>query len=303
MRRIAKGMLLVLAALALVACGLHVAQSGNPALPPRPDGALRVATLNVHYILANRATGAWSLADWDRRREPLDLAFKATGADIVAFQEMESFRGGDEDSDNIARAWLLARNSGYAAAAIGDWRVFPSTQPIFYRRDRLRLMDQGWFFFSTTPDVIYSRTFNGSWPAFASWADFLPLDGGRRIRVVNVHFEHRSRSNRHLSAALVAERLAPMLTAGEPVILAGDLNDIAGTRTLAILQDAGFSFLPVQGATFHLNGGLNLLPAIDHIALAGPLRAAGAPTVLRQRFGGEWPSDHYPVVADVTLPE
>ena len=299
MRRVVRALAGLVAALGLVACGLHVAQSGDGDPGAPPPGALRIATLNVHYIWAERDTGPWSLADWAVRRDALDAAVKATGADIIAFQEMESFRGGNGDTDNLARTFLLQRNPGYAAAAVGDWRTFPSTQPIFYRRDRLRLVDQGWFFFSTTPDVIYSRTFDGSWPAFASWAEFRPLAGGAPLRVVNVHFEHRSRSNRHLSAALVAERLAPVMAQGRAVVLAGDINDIAGSRTHAILERAGFAFLPVAGSTFHLNRGLNLVPAIDHIALAGPLAAAGPPVVLRRRFGGVWPSDHYPVVADI----
>jgi hypothetical protein len=142
----------------------------------------------------------------------------------VAFQEMESFRRGSDGGLNLARDFLLERNPGFAAAASGDWREFPSTQPIFYRRDRLRLIDQGWFFFSTTPDVIYSRTFDGSWPAFASWAEFAPLDGGRPFRVVNMHFEYRSGSNRLQSAGLVRDRIRPAIAAGTPTFVVGDLN-------------------------------------------------------------------------------
>jgi endonuclease/exonuclease/phosphatase family metal-dependent hydrolase len=301
MRRLAAALALTLGALALAACALHVAQSGDAGLPARAAGTLRLATFNVHYIDARQPTGPWSLADWAARREALDAAFKALDADLVAFQEMESFRCGNDDSDNLARRWLLDRNPGYAAAAVGDARLFPSTQPILYRTATLRLVDQGWFFFSATPDTIYSRTFDGSWPAFASWAVFARAGDGRRLWIVNVHFEYRSRSNRHRSAALVADRLAAPLAAGEAVVLTGDLNDIAGSRTQAILQGAGFAFLPVRGATFHLDRGLNLVPAIDHIALAGPVRAAGAPVVVRRRFAGRWPSDHYPVVADVIL--
>ena len=299
MRRLLRGLAVVAAALALVACGLHVAQSGDGAPGVPPPGALRVATLNVHYILANRETGPWSLADWAARREALDAAVKATGADVIAFQEMESFRGGDADTDNLARAFLLARNPGYAAAATGDWRGFPPTQPSFYPRARPGRREPRRVFFSTTADALAPRPLDGTWPAFASWAEFETRPEGHRLRVVNVHFEHRSRSNRHQSAALVAGRLASVIGAGGAVVLAGDINDITGSRTHAILRGAGFAFLPVTGSTYHLNRGLNLVPAIDHIALAGPLRAAGQPVVIRRRFGGIWPSDHYPVLADI----
>lgn len=291
----------LLAVLGLLAVACTAPRPDAPLAGPAP-GTLRVATWNVHYIRLDQATGPWSLADWDRRKGPMDDAFKAMGADIVAFQEMESFQGGDDGSVNLARDHLLALNPAYAAAASGDWRVFPSTQPILYHRDRLRLLDQGWFFFSDTPDVIYARTYDGSWPAFASWARFAPRDGGPAFHVVNVHFEYRSGSNRLRSAALVAERIAPWIAAGQPVLLLGDINARAGSATARRLEDAGLVFTPVAGATYHFNRGLGLFGAIDHIAATADVTPAGPPVVLRQRFRGEWPSDHYPVLADLRLP-
>jgi endonuclease/exonuclease/phosphatase family metal-dependent hydrolase len=290
-------------ALSLLACAVHLSNSGQSNVPRQPKGTVRVATLNVHYIRLRDAEGPWSVGDWEVRRGPLAAAFEVAAADVFAFQEMESFAGGDDGSVNLARDWLLARNPAYAAAASGDWREFPSTQPIFYRPDRLRVMDQGWFFFSDTPDVIYSRTFDGSWPAFASWARFAPVAGGAAFRVVNVHFEYRSGSNRTRSAALVAERVRPWVEAGEPVILAGDLNARAGSETVGILEGAGLVFAPVEGATYHFDRGINLFGAIDHLAATEGVVPVGEPVVLRWKFAGEWPTDHYPVFGDFRLPE
>ena len=281
--------------LLLLGCGPQTARVA-PALPY----TLRVATQNVHYISLDKIMGPWSVGDWQDRRDSLDQAFKAVAPDIIGFQEMESFRRGDDGSVNLARDWLLARNPRYAAGASGDWRSFPSTQPIFYRTDRFTLLDQGWFFFSDTPDVIYSRTFDGSYPAFASFVRLRDIDG-RTLTVVNVHFEYKSGSNRLKSARLVADRMAPLIAAGERVVLIGDLNALRGSGTARILKDAGFTFLPVTGSTYHLNRGLNLFGAIDHIALAGPVTASGPPQVQRRTFAGRWPSDHHAVVADVTL--
>ncbi len=300
MRWILRGLLALVAMLALVACALQVALGGDEGVPPRSEGALRVATLNVHYIRLRADEGPWSVGDWEVRRGPLDLAFKALDADLVAFQEMESFGGGEGTDVNLALDWLLERNPGYAAAAVGDPREFPSTQPILYRRDALEVEAQGWFFFSDTPDVIYSRTFDGSWPAFASWARFTPEDGAA-FTVMNVHFEYRSGSNRMLSAALVAERIAPMQAEG-PVILLGDLNALHGSRTMAVLEGAGLTFADVSGATYHFDRGINLFGAIDHVGVSDGVEVVGEPVVVRRRFDGEWPTDHYPVVADLRLP-
>jgi len=284
----------------LVGCQT-IRNSGTTPLSDPPADALRVATYNVHYIILGRETGAWSVGDWERRKTPLDLAFKAMNADVIGFQEMESFGGGSGGRINLALDWLLENNPGYAAAAVGDPSVFPSTQPIFYRADRLDLLDQGWFFFSDTPDVIYSRTFNGSYPAFASWAQFRDTATGAVFRVINIHTDFGSRSNRLQSVELVAERIAPWMAANETLFAVGDLNARRGDRVFEVLADAGLDFAPVVGSTFHFNRGINLFGAIDHIARSGNAALIGDPVVLRQKFNGQWPTDHYPVIADYRL--
>lgn len=300
MRKALKYLLIGLFAVAATACVQIVRNSGATIISSPAPAGLRLATLNVHYIVLRRQTGAWSLDDWERRKVALDLAFKEIAPDVMGFQEMESFAGGDNGDTNLGLDWLLSQNPSYKAAAVGDWRSFPSTQPILYRDDRLNLIDQGWFFFSDTPDVIYSRTFNGSYPAFAAWAAF-STNNGKRFRVVNVHFEYKSRTNRLRSAALVADRIRPWIDAGENVVVLGDLNARNGARTQRILAEAGITFAAVKGSTYHFNRGLNLFGAIDHIGATADFHLETPPVVLRQEFNGEWPTDHYPVVVDYTL--
>jgi endonuclease/exonuclease/phosphatase family metal-dependent hydrolase len=303
LRKVTKVLGLLALAAALLLAALQIANSGsNPGVPPTPPGAIRIATHNVHYIDLTDPGGRWSRAGWERRRDALDAAFKAMEADVVAFQEMETFAGGSGSAENLALDFLLDRNPDFAAAATGDWREFPSTQAILYRTARLSLLDQGWFFFSETPEVIYSRTFDGSWPAFASWAEFRPRDGGAPFRVVNVHFEYRSASNRLLSAALVRDRIAPVIAEGGTVFVVGDLNARRGSPTARRIAEAGIDFAPVDGSTYHFDRGLNLFFAIDHLGASPGVERVGGPVVLRQRFGGRWPSDHYPVFADYLLP-
>jgi len=249
------GLIVVLAG--MVACN----SMPQPVQAPQPQ-SLRVATLNVHYIWLGSETGAWSVGDWERRKGPLQSAFEAIDADVIGFQEMESFAFGAGEDVNLTLDWLRDQNPDYAAAAIGDPAEFPWTQPILYRSERLSLRDQGWFFFSDTPDVIYSRTFNGSWPAYTSWAEFEDRQDGQIFRVYNIHTEYRSASNRRLSTQLVAERITEPASR-MPVFVIGDFNALKGSATLRFLEDVGVTFWPVQGSTYHLNSGINLFPAID----------------------------------------
>lgn len=291
----------LLGVLVLTACVQVIRNSGASPLQAAPARALRVATYNVHYIITFQETGPWSVGDWERRKTPLNLAFKEVNADVIGFQEMESFGGRSQSNTNLTLEWLLAQNTDYGAAAVGDPAVFPSTQPILYRKNRLTVQDQGWFFFSETPDVIYSRTFNGSFPAFASWARFQDQQTSEVFRVVNLHTDFRSRMNRLLSMDVVAERITPWVDGGETVLVIGDFNARHGARTLQIVEETGVTFTPVRGATYHLNRGINLFGAIDHIGYTGTARPLADPVVLRETFDGEWPTDHYPVVVDFGL--
>lgn len=285
----------------IVVLALSAANGGRKSLPDRTNTSLRIASHNTHYINLQKAQGSWSRADWARRKNPMDLAFKHIDADIFAFQEMESFAGGNVSHDNLALDWLLTQNQLFGAAGVGNPTVFPSTQPIFYRRDRLEVIEQGWFFFSDTPDIIYSRTFNGSFPAFASWAHFQDLKTGARFYVFNVHFEYRSHDNRARSIELTRSRIAPLIEQNEHVILLGDFNARVGTDIMATVRATGLRFQPASGSTYHFNHGINLFAAIDHIAVSQNIAFAGAPTVVRQKFANIWPSDHYPVLLDITV--
>jgi endonuclease/exonuclease/phosphatase family metal-dependent hydrolase len=302
LKRVAKICAGILIAFALLLGGAQLWNgrgSGAQALGAATPEDIRLASFNVHYILLHKQDGPWSVADWERRRPALTNAVTSLGADIIAFQEMESFRRGDEGSVNLARDALLEEMPAYAAAANGDPKTFPTTQPIFYRKERMTLLDQGWFFFSETPDVIYSRTFNGSFPAFASWAEFYDLRTGKDFRVVNVHFDYSSGENRVKTANLVHDRVAEWTKAGENIVLVGDLNAMAGSKTVDILKQAGLDLRPVKGSTYHLNHGINLFGAIDHVLHDCSTAMPERPVAIRQRFDGVWPSDHYPILAQI----
>ncbi|MCH2077436.1 MAG: endonuclease/exonuclease/phosphatase family protein [Rhodobacteraceae bacterium] len=266
-------------------------------LPARDPEAIRFATWNVHYIWLEQQEGRWGLSGWEDRKAPMDATLKALEADIIGFQEMESFSRRGDGNVNLKREYLLEQNPQFAAAATGRAEVFPPTQPIFYRPDRFTLIDEGWFFFSETPDVIYSRGFDGASPSFANWAVF--ETNGTQFRVVNIHPDAFSRTNRQASMKLVAERIKPWLEAGETLVLLGDFNARHGSGFHQVFEAMGLTFPKPPGATYHLDRGLHLFGAIDHIGIS-PGLSSGKATVFNRKLGEVWPSDHHPVVLDVT---
>lgn len=292
----------LLFAVGVIAFGvLQVVLWSPRSLPEKSKDILRIASWNVHYIWLGQAEGRWGLSGWNARRGPMDTVLKSLDADLVAFQEMESFQRGSDGSVNLTRDYLLAENPDYAAAAAGPWQEFPPTQPIFYRPDRLAVLDEGWFFFSRTPNVLYSRGFDGAPPSFASWAQFQDVQTGAVFRIINVHFDALSIQNRQGAARLTADHAGEWIAAGETVFVAGDFNAFRGMRALAAVREGGFRFAPAWAASFHFDRGLHLFPAIDHIGWSGASVRKTGPFVVQYRDDGVAPSDHYPVVMDVEI--
>lgn len=260
--------------------------------PPLPDAAhpFRIASFNIHYIAPNQQR-----LNWDDRKQAVLHVIDAMQADIIGFQEMETFAGGHYNEENRQLDWVLAHFSQYGATAVGDPRLYPSTQPILYNTARFRPVQQGFFFFSETPEVIYSATYNGSYPAFCSWAQLLDMATTQHFTVFNVHFDYSSIANRQRSARLVAERLRPLVEKGEAVLLLGDINAPRFFPVARILENIPLTLAPPRGATYHFNRGINLLPAIDHFFYSTQFTQIGKVQVMRQAYDGIWPGDHYPL--------
>ncbi|EAR09006.1 endonuclease/exonuclease/phosphatase family protein [Reinekea blandensis] len=252
---------------------------------------LRVASHNIHYILPNNPDD-----DWETRRDAVIAVIDDMAADILAFQEMESFVGG-VNHQNLQLDWVLEHHPDYNAGAFSDNAdQFPITQPILYRRDRFSLQTQGFFFFSETPDVIYSRQWDGRYPYFVSWVELFDHTNDRNLFVFNFHNDFASRSNRRQSSELTAERIEQI--AGEtPVILLGDFNAPVWFREVERFEP---KLTPIKpGGSTNRILGLKLLPAIDHILISDDFVADTDVQVWDRRYGGEYPSDHFPISADI----
>jgi endonuclease/exonuclease/phosphatase family metal-dependent hydrolase len=252
--------------------------------------AFTLGTFNIHYV------APWQEGlRWEDRRDAVVAMLEAADADLMAFQEMETFEGGSYNEENRQLDWIARHFPEYAFAAVGDPQVYPSTQPVMYRPERFEPLDQGFFFFSPDPDDIYSRSWDGGFPAFASWVRFADRRSGTSFYLYNVHFDHSSRGNRIKAAELVVERLGGREHPGDPVIVAGDFNAPWFFRPVQIVSDAGLDIADTTGSTFHLRRGINIIPAIDHVLVSDGFEI-GPTEVLRKRFAGTWPSDHYPVL-------
>ncbi|WP_406418184.1 endonuclease/exonuclease/phosphatase family protein [Streptomyces sp. NBC_01614] len=195
---------------------------------------------------------------------------------------------------------------------VGTGRLHGSrdeSMAIFYDSHRLRPTEYDHFWLSETPDVIGSNTWGAAFARMVTWVRFRDLtDGGREFYVLNTHFDHVSPYARERSAALIAERIAGF-DRSLPVVVTGDFNVAAHKNTVYdTLLGAGLvdtwdtaSERSALYATFH--GFKPLTPNGDRIdwVLTTPGVTAHRATINTFADDGQFPSDHLPVQASLTL--
>ncbi len=100
---------------------------------------------------------------------------------------------------------------------------------IFYRKDKLKVIDSGTFWLSETPDVP-----SGSWDTacwrICTWAVFERLSDGKQFAHLNTHLDHVSETAQLNQAAMVIEKAKSF---DIPVIITGDMNVTPDTSVYA----------------------------------------------------------------------
>jgi endonuclease/exonuclease/phosphatase family metal-dependent hydrolase len=273
----------------LVMLGCAVAMLAFAGAPAGAQAPLKVMTFNIRY--ANPADGVNA---WDNRREVTLAMLEKAAPDLFGTQELLKVQGD----------FLVARLKNYAWFGVGRRGGDEDEHMgIFYRTDRLRLIESGNFWLSDTPGVPGSAAWGADLPRLATWGLFETIQGKRRFYAFNTHLPHRAQDEgaREKGAALVLARIRAVAGA-LPVVLTGDFNTLPGSptyRTLsAHLQDAWTSAPKREGPaeTFHGFSG-KADKRIDWIFSRWfvPKRV----TTITDHHGQVQTSDHFPVMAEL----
>ena len=194
-----------------------------------------------------------------------------------------------------------------------------SFNAIFFDPTRLELLDSGGFWLSTTPER-YSASWGTRVVRSANWALFASPETGLTFVHLNTHLDHVSPPARREGSRLILRKLAEIrenVGAGLPVIVTGDFNCRPGSPTYLNFIEGGFvdTYLAAgneeneDANTFHAFKGSRYRDAhpmprrIDWILLSDPDRrmAVKSCSIVRDNdeSSGVYPSDHYPVLAEL----
>jgi endonuclease/exonuclease/phosphatase family metal-dependent hydrolase len=272
------------ALLATVGSGLLTACS-----QPAP---IRVMSFNIRYAAADDGRNGWN-----HRRQLAVETIRAHDPDLFGLQEplaaqMEDLRAALADYDSIG----VGRTDGVAE---GEF------VPVFYRRSRFKLLEEGHFWLSRRPHEAGSIGWDAALPRIATWARLrLAESPASEVQVINVHFDHVGESARVESARMIrslAEEIG-----GRPVVVLGDFNCDPRSEPYSILTEGpaglsdAFAKTTDRGGTYHAFTGIPQGGRIDWILFNHRCECLDA-AVDRRSFDGRYPSDHFPVIATLRI--
>ena len=260
--------------------------------PVTTEPSIRVMTYNIRLNLASDGPNAWP-----HRRDAVASLIRFHEADLLGVQEALPEQLVDLD----ARLPEYGRfGVGRTAERSGEHSA------IYYRRDRFEVLQHDTFWLSETPELAGSKGWDGAYERIATWGHLRDRRTGARFYHFNTHLDHIGKVARLEGTRLITARIAE-LTGDAPVIVTGDFNDVPSSPSYAtmtaLLRDAfTVSQIPHHGPMSTWNAFRAIEPdrRIDFIFVRGfdVLRHG----ILSETIDGvRFPSDHLPVVAEVTV--
>jgi endonuclease/exonuclease/phosphatase family metal-dependent hydrolase len=271
--------------------------------------SFRIMSFNIRYGSADDKENAWDLRK--------DLVF-----DII--NEYQPQLAGVQEALYFQLEEIIQKLPEYAFIGVGrdDGKKEGEFSAILYLKDRYDVISHDTFWLSDTPGTINSKTWGNTLPRIVTWAKLEDTELNKQLYMFNTHFDHKSQPSREKSAQLIVKKVLARETAGIPAVITGDFN--AGEYNSVIrymVEDQGITMSTgesltnpqpfkdtfrtrhpeaVKVGTANRFEGYSVGEKIDYIFVSGHLSITGA-TIIRDNDHGRYPSDHFPITADLAF--
>jgi endonuclease/exonuclease/phosphatase family metal-dependent hydrolase len=259
---------------------------------------LNIMTFNIRYDNPGDGTNSWQY-----RKENTMKLIRFQEIDVLGMQEVLASQLKD----------ITGQLSEYNAVGVGreDGKEKGEFSPILYNKNKFTLIKSGYFWLSETPDKP-SKGWDAACERIATWVQLKDKATGKKVFVMNTHFDHIGQVARQESVNLIKTKTT-QLSEGLPQIFMGDLNaDPKSSVVKSLLTaDGSFAFLDSKNRasvvygpnwTFHDFGKIPYAerPLIDYILVnkAVTVKKYG---VLAETLNETFLSDHAPVFIKISL--
>lgn len=256
---------------------------------------VRVATYNIRYMASSDATTGDS---WAERKGDVANLILSHDFDIVGTQEGNKWQIAD------LQALMPAYDCTGHPYSDNTGNIHNAT--IFYKRDKLELLDEGTFWYSPTPDVE-SKGWDATDLRLCHWGKFRDKASGKEFFFFNSHLYwrlHEARAN----SGWVHNQMMQKIVGELPVISVGDFNSGEDSPQMkdifTLLRDSRkvSASAPQGSVDTNLGGGNFVGPAkgrIDFILVSPSIEVKDYAVLEDKRANGHYPSDHLPIVCNI----
>jgi len=255
---------------------------------------ITVGTFNIRFDNPRDSGNLWV----DRSPVVANL-IRFHGFDVLGIQE-----GLKNQLDDISQA--LPEYSRYGKGR-DDGKDAGEHSAIFFKKDRFKLVKSGDFWLSETPEVPGKGWDVTCCNRICSWVYLEDVKTKKQFYVFNVHYDHQGVIARRESSKLILKKINE-IAGTQPVLLTGDFNggrESEWYKTIAtseVLADVNgkvkFPYANNSSSNgFRTPKGQSV---IDHIFMSKQFTAAKW-GILTDTYFGKFPSDHFPVLAEVEL--
>jgi endonuclease/exonuclease/phosphatase family metal-dependent hydrolase len=250
-------------------------------------------TYNIRFDNPEDSANAWP----NRKQKVFDL-LKKYDPDVIGLQEVLHHQ----------LMHLVDQNPDYAFVGVGrdDGKTQGEYSPIIYKKSKFELIEQNTFWLSEKPDKPGSKNWDAAITRVASWAILSDKTTGRKFLMMNTHFDHIGSEARKQSATIIKAK-ADQLAVEMPVVISGDFNCTPDDEPHQLMVNGElFELLdhasqPTGTFCGFKVGGIEC-QLIDYIFLSSEWQADRY-NVIQDNDGVYYPSDHLPVMLNVSLTE
>lgn len=181
---------------------------------------------------------------------------------------------------------------------------------IFYDKSVLECKEACTFWLSETPYVPNSVSYNSGCVRICTFGEFIFKDNRNlRFRIFNTHLDHISNIAQVEGIKIVINKMREKQKIDPlPTIIMGDFNVTDDSEVIKLLNETGlvnvYQYIdPANyGATFHAFKGTKTGSPIDYIFVSPEFKITEV-LIYRELVDGRFISDHYPVLATITVSE
>lgn len=190
-----------------------------------------------------------------------------------------------------------------------------SYNPIFYKKDKFELVESGTKWLSSTPDVM-SKYSDAKHYKILTYAILKDKASGAEFMYVNVHLDGSGDSAAHTALAEVRKKQVEVVKSFAadyvqlPIIVGGDFNASASSAVIASMGNGRFKYCmnmaldTVNINSTDVNSEFNSITSgviFDYIFVSTDCVGVKKYEQWDNKTNGKYPSDHLPVIAQVTV--